>query len=248
MSTSGGHSHSGRGRTGSKHPNLCGLNQILSSSFGSMTAAACWETKRRPCLQYTNLLLNLVEWQIPLPPDVRNYWKKRQILSLAGDLLLKGQRIVIPSLLIEKMLNILNQDCRGIIKCQARAWHWVWWPGLSANISQKVANCSLCTKQRTTQKCGDRHIQLEQEYLPISTFHQLTQSYQLWRTSLVGIGSQSCWCQTPANCMPVLFSKTLPESMDSVIQNNSPIYSQANGEAEQAVATVKGLWKEGGDH
>ena len=90
--------------------------------------------------------------RVHLPPVIGPYWYARQYLSVAGDLLLKGQRIVIPGSLRDDMLDILHQGHQGIGKCRARARQSVWWPGLSTEIKSKVGNCPICIKHRTTQR------------------------------------------------------------------------------------------------
>ncbi|KAI2666998.1 Retrovirus-related Pol polyprotein from transposon 17.6 [Labeo rohita] len=62
------------------------------------------------------------------------YWQVRAELYLVGDLLMKGDRIVIPQTLRGEILHKLHEGHQGIPKCHARAQASVWWPGISAQI------------------------------------------------------------------------------------------------------------------
>ncbi|RXN14803.1 ATP-dependent DNA helicase PIF1 [Labeo rohita] len=57
------------------------------------------------------------------------YWQVRAELYLVGDLLMKGDRIVIPQTLRGEILHKLHEGHQGIPKCHARAQASVWWPG-----------------------------------------------------------------------------------------------------------------------
>ncbi|RXN28445.1 Transposon Ty3-G Gag-Pol poly [Labeo rohita] len=56
------------------------------------------------------------------------YWQVRAELYLVGDLLMKGDRIVIPQTLRGEILHKLHEGHQGIPKCHARAQASVWWP------------------------------------------------------------------------------------------------------------------------
>lgn len=73
-----------------------------------------------------------------LPPDLAPYWQEKETLTLAGELLLRGQRILIPHCMRQEILHDLHIGHQGIVKCRARAHQSVWWPGLSVQISQLV--------------------------------------------------------------------------------------------------------------
>ncbi|KAK1904365.1 putative protein K02A2.6, partial [Dissostichus eleginoides] len=80
------------------------------------------------------------------------YWPERETLTLAGDLLLRGQRILIPQSMREEILNDLHSGHQGIVKCRARARQSVWWPGLSVVIAKLVESCNTCSQHRADQR------------------------------------------------------------------------------------------------
>lgn len=64
-------------------------------------------------------------------------------LHLAGDLLMKGERLVIPQVLRGDIMNKLHEGHQGISKCHARAQESVWWP------RGAVDKCETCQRHRT---------------------------------------------------------------------------------------------------
>ncbi|KAI4899216.1 hypothetical protein NFI96_005204, partial [Prochilodus magdalenae] len=53
-----------------------------------------------------------------LPPDLGPYWPERENLSLVGELLLRGQRIVVPQSMRQEVLRDLHSGHQGIVKCR----------------------------------------------------------------------------------------------------------------------------------
>lgn len=53
--------------------------------------------------------------------EITPYWQVRAQLYLPGDLLVKGERIVIPQTLKGEIIRKLHEGHRGISKCCARA-------------------------------------------------------------------------------------------------------------------------------
>lgn len=89
-----------------------------------------------------------------LPPELGAYWPERENLTLTGELLLRGQRIVIPHCMRKDILQDLHSGHQGIVKCRARADQSVWWPCLSVHISQMVENCSTCSQHADNAGAG----------------------------------------------------------------------------------------------
>ena len=75
-----------------------------------------------------------------LLPDLAPYWPETETLTLAGEWLLRGQRILISHCM--RQLHDLHNGHQGIVKCRAKARQWT---GLSVQISQLVENCNTCS-------------------------------------------------------------------------------------------------------
>lgn len=63
-----------------------------------------------------------------------------------NGLLFKGCRLVIPKSLQSDILEKLHTAHQGRAKCRERAKQSVWWPGLSAQLQQKVDKCDICAR------------------------------------------------------------------------------------------------------
>ena len=89
---------------------------------------------------------------MPHQPLLRPYWEKRSHFSVVDELLLYDECIVIPRSLRLEILNCIHTGHLGITKCRARAQASEWWPGLSMQIKNMVANCRTCAKSRPEPK------------------------------------------------------------------------------------------------
>ncbi|KAJ8346897.1 hypothetical protein SKAU_G00282980 [Synaphobranchus kaupii] len=192
-------------------------------------------------------------------------------LSMAGNLLLRGQRIIIPTSLREEMLNILHNGHQGIIKCRARARQSVWWPGLTVHIQKKVETCATCEQhkkvhreplmpmpvpQRPWQRLGTDlfHWDKSTYLLVVDYFSRYIEVAQLHMTTTNTVIAALKNVFGRHGVAETIVSDNGPQYSSSAFQyrfehiTSSPRYPQANGEAERAVATVKNLWKDGGEN
>lgn len=217
------------------------------------------------------------EWpqKIDLPPELGAYWPERMNITLAGELLLRGQRIVIPQEMRQEILEVLHNGHQGVVKCRARARQSVWWPGISVHINQLVERCDACSQHRaehrepllTTpvqerpwQRVGtDLFFWEKKNYLlVVDYFSRYIEVAHLnvasAETVVAALRDVFCRHGIPETVV----SDNGPQYSGLPFKNfameygfthvtSSPRYPQSNGEAERAVATVKGLWKGGGD-
>ena len=63
-----------------------------------------------------------------------------------NSLLLRAQRIVIPTCLQQDTLKRIHEGHQGIVKCRLRARTSVWWPGISQQITEIIQKCYTCCK------------------------------------------------------------------------------------------------------
>ena len=73
-----------------------------------------------------------------VPDALKRYWQIQDELSVVHGLLLKAERIVIPTSLRLEMLDRINEGHQGVTKCAERAKRALWWPGLSRQIEDLV--------------------------------------------------------------------------------------------------------------
>ena len=79
---------------------------------------------------------------------VQPYHSVSSEITVHNGLLLKGNRIIVPSVLCLDSLDKLHSGHQGISKCTERAQQAVWWPGLSRQLEDLVQNCSKCCRER----------------------------------------------------------------------------------------------------
>ena len=81
------------------------------------------------------------------------YWEVRSHLTLNGNLLLYGRRIVIPASRQKEVLAKLHSGHQGIRRCRLRATKLsVWWPGLPSRLEQFVRSCPTCARENQKPK------------------------------------------------------------------------------------------------
>ncbi len=78
------------------------------------------------------------------PQELCEFWNFRCDLVLEDGLVLKGNRIVIPTSMRNQVLKAIHLGHQGETKCILRARESVFWPGISNDIRQMVKDCGSC--------------------------------------------------------------------------------------------------------
>ncbi|KAL5006376.1 hypothetical protein ScPMuIL_015182 [Solemya velum] len=197
----------------------------------------------------------------------RPYWQIRDELSVCHGLLLRGSRLVIPTIMRAEVLHRIHEGHQGIVKCRERARNSVWWPGISKDIEYLVRNCANCVKHR-----ADKAEPLISTAFPDYPWQKLGTDLFHWRgaTYLLIVDYFSRFIEieklkslssaSVIQCIKPVFGRYgIPEVVvsDNGPQYNSfefrefssaygfrhetssPHYPQGNGEAERAVQTIK---------
>ena len=79
------------------------------------------------------------------------YNKSRNQLCIAGRLILKENKIVIPKELHQRILQIVHENHMGIVKTKQTLRTKVWWPTLNQDVEEMVTTCIPC--QLVTEGC-----------------------------------------------------------------------------------------------
>jgi len=96
------------------------------------------------CQQVKTFCQNGWPESVKLQQQLRPYAAVKFELSIASGLLLRGNRIVVPSKLQTDMIEKLHAGHQGLSKCQRRAQHSMWWPSIGKDLQEKVLNCPIC--------------------------------------------------------------------------------------------------------
>ena len=102
------------------------------------------------------LLLNTIEDGFPetksdLCEDIRPYHQYRNQLTSFDGVVLCNDRIVIPPLLRNRILESLHSAHQGITQICSRADSSFFWPGMTPAISEMREKCSQCNRMAPSQ-------------------------------------------------------------------------------------------------
>ena len=81
-----------------------------------------------------------------VPADIQEYWNYRDELSEVNDIILKGEKLVIPPSMRKEMLTKIHTSHLGIVKCKQRARDILFWPGMGKDIENLVSQCDICAE------------------------------------------------------------------------------------------------------
>ena len=88
-----------------------------------------------------------------VPSDIRSYWTIRNELHVAEGLIFTGDKLVVPESQVSDMLDKSHEGRLGMEKCKSKARRIMYWPGMSRQIEDRVAQCSTCGKfKRANQR------------------------------------------------------------------------------------------------
>ena len=80
--------------------------------------------------------------QVPIP--IREFWLYRDEISVHNGVLFKNHRVIVPKLLRAEILSRIHSSHLGAESCLRKARDVVFWPGMSNEIKESVANCQIC--------------------------------------------------------------------------------------------------------
>ena len=87
-----------------------------------------------------------------LTEDIKPYFGIRDEITEMNGILMKGERVIVPSSLRKEMKARIHEGHLGIEKCKARARETMFWPGIHGEITEMVQQCSACLATRVYQQ------------------------------------------------------------------------------------------------
>ena len=94
-----------------------------------------------------------------LPANLRPYHAVRHELCVADDLLYRGERLIAPQLLQDKIVSLAHEQHQGMVRSKQLIRQTYWWPGLDAQVEEAVRRCQVCQKNEKTMKCTPTPLQ-----------------------------------------------------------------------------------------
>ena len=96
-------------------------------------------------------------WPERTPEVVRLYWQKRAELTIEGNCILWGVRVLIPAPLQERVVQELHQGHPGIVRMKSLAHSRVWWPGIDKDLEDCAKACRTCQAIRSAPPKAPLH-------------------------------------------------------------------------------------------
>ncbi|MCH2405926.1 MAG: DDE-type integrase/transposase/recombinase [Nitrosopumilus sp.] len=126
------------------------------------------ETKRDVLLIQLKQCIRTGNWTHQ--EEINHFEKQKNYLSIANDIILMKNRIVIPKVLRLDILKIAHKSHQGIVKTKAMLREKVYWPNINKDVEVLIGSCYAC--QVVTQapsKCEP----LRMSEIPKSAWHTL---------------------------------------------------------------------------
>lgn len=77
-------------------------------------------------------------------PDIADFVRVRNELSVKNDIVLRGTRIVMPSSLRHRTLSIAHETHQGIVRTKQLLRTKVWWPKIDEQVEKLIKECRSC--------------------------------------------------------------------------------------------------------
>lgn len=210
-----------------------------------------------------------------VPLSAKPFWNVRNEIFIVDGILLKDNRIIIPSVWRSDILEKVHTGHLGIEKCKAKARQTIYWPNMSKDIEEMVSRCQDCLTHQNKQP-KEPMLAREIPHLPWQVIASDILEFKSTNYVVVidyyskYIEAMKLTNKTATNViknLEIIFSRHgYPERMIAdnmpynsremrsyatdrgiVIATTSPTYSQSNGLAEKAVHIVKNVLKKGCD-
>ena len=158
-----GYSYKLKFKPTSTHGNADGLSRLPfndSTAVGYLPDAANFNIAQIDALPVTSAELEVAtrkdvvlskvlyytrtRWPNTIKEPFKPYWNRRLELSIEGNTLLCGVRVVVPLALRQRIMEDLHQGHQGVVRMKALARSHFWWPGVDKDIEELVKSCSAC--------------------------------------------------------------------------------------------------------
>ena len=103
-------------------------------------------------LQYTRK-----GWPNTISDSLKPFSHRKNELTIEGEFLLWGTRVIIPSKLRETVLKELHQAHPGVTRMKATARSQLWWPGLDKDLEKEAHSCLSCQAVKQAPAAAPLH-------------------------------------------------------------------------------------------
>lgn len=88
------------------------------------------------------------DWPLSRKRSTHKYWKIKDQFTVVDDLVFKGNRIVLPTVLQPEIMKRLHTGHMGMENTKKRARNIVDWPNMNRDIDEMISQCNTCMNFR----------------------------------------------------------------------------------------------------
>ena len=206
-----------------------------------------------------------------LTDDLKPFWIMRHDLTLDNDFIVCGCRLLVPTMLRNRVLFNLHESHQGITRTKARARLAVYWPGIDKDIETIIAACKQCQDElpslpkepmivHSSPERPFQHLAVDFAHVNGCNYLIMIDCFTDWPS--IQIMHKNTTAQSLISALRNYFSRTAipdilwsdggPQFTSHVLDEflrswgvehitSSPGYPQSNGKAEAAVKSMKKL-------
>ena len=138
----------------SSEPSIFNIGQIQSLP---VTAAKVESVTRNDPVLSRVLRYTKVEWPEQTDDTLKPYRSRKEELTVEGDCVMWGIRVIIPTKLRPQILADLHRDHPGVSRMKSIARSYFWWPGLDQNIEEIAKSCEPCQSSKNAPPAAALH-------------------------------------------------------------------------------------------
>jgi transposase InsO family protein len=200
------------------------------------------------------------------------FYDIRDELTIQGELIFKGQQLVVPASLRKELMAVIHASHIGIEACIRRARDSLFWPRMSAELKEYISKCDVCLAYRNSpgkeplvqhevvarawSKVGADLCELNGRTLLVIVdyYSNFIEVARVTSTTTRSIVKELKAMFARYGVPDVLVTDNGPQFISAEFAvfartwdfehiTSSPHHPQSNGKAENAVKTVKRLFK-----
>lgn len=151
----------------------------ISSSLNKIKAVTWHRVKEASNTdQHIRILKDFIQNGFPesydhLPMQLRPYWQHRGSMSIVDDVILVGDRILVPPSLRDVICKILHSAHQGTNAMRERAKVTVFWPGITDAINVTREKCTSCWQMTPSQP----HLPPANPFIPSYPFEAIAADF-----------------------------------------------------------------------
>ena len=96
-------------------------------------------------------------WPTTVPPDLKPFSDRRHELTVEGNCLLWGARVVVPTKLQQRIIADLHRDHGGVVRMKAVARSYMWWPDMDSDFEKLAKSCTACQSVKSAPSAAPLH-------------------------------------------------------------------------------------------